>query len=137
MNNCSNGLRLLWRLFRPWPGVPGSDRIRDTWMQPPTNRQRLYSPTASLSAIRRGIRAPNTRRGAAILFLSLATFAIDDERIARALTFQLTYDSSASSAPAAFCSAFDSAIQFYQKTYTDPTITSWGNSTFHSRYLHV
>jgi hypothetical protein len=40
--------------------------------------------------------------------------------IAQALTFHLTYDSSTASAPAAFFSAVDDAIQFYQTTFTDP-----------------
>jgi PEP-CTERM motif len=39
---------------------------------------------------------------------------------AHALTFQLTYDSSISTAPAGFLPAFNNAIQFYQTTFTDP-----------------
>jgi hypothetical protein len=42
------------------------------------------------------------------------------QRSALALTFQLTYDSSTSTAPAGFLPAFNNAIQFYQTTFTDP-----------------
>ena len=40
--------------------------------------------------------------------------------LAPALTFNLTYDSSTTNAPAAFFSAFQYAINFYQTNYTDP-----------------
>jgi hypothetical protein len=39
---------------------------------------------------------------------------------ARALVFDVTYDPSVVSAPAAFQTAFQDAINLYQTTYTDP-----------------
>jgi hypothetical protein len=39
---------------------------------------------------------------------------------ARALVFDVSYDASVTGAPAAFQSAFQDAISFYQTTYTDP-----------------
>ena len=54
-----------------------------------------------------------------ILILSLVALA-SNVPTAHALTFHLTYDNSTNSAPAAFFSAVNDAIQFYQTTYTDP-----------------
>ncbi len=54
------------------------------------------------------------------IFILRLVAVVSNVRLAHALTFHLTYDSSACGALAAFFSAFDSAIQFYQSTYNDP-----------------
>ena len=60
-------------------------------------------------------------RVALIFALSLiAVLSGASQRSAHALTFQLTYDSSVSAAPAGFLSAFNNAIQFYETTFSDP-----------------
>lgn len=55
---------------------------------------------------------------------------------ASTLTFNVTYDASTSSAPAAFFSAFNDAIQFYETTFDDPIAINinvgWGEIAGHS-----
>src|ERR1700692_2784464 len=76
-------------------------------MSPPTIRQRP--------------RQSGILRVSPIFTLSLiAVLSGATQRSAHALTFQLTFDSSASTAPAGFLPAFNNAIQFYQTTFTDP-----------------
>ena len=52
------------------------------------------------------------------------------------LTFNVTYDASTSSAPAAFFSAFNDAIQFYETKFDDPITINinvgWGEINGHS-----
>jgi hypothetical protein len=54
------------------------------------------------------------------LILLIVALSIADGRSARALTFHLTYDSSASTAPPGFLPAFNDALQFYETNYIDP-----------------
>ena len=64
-------------------------------------------------------------RGVGIFGLLIGTAPL-----ARGLTFNLTYDSSTTGAPAAFFTAFQYAIDFYQTNYTDPVTINlqvgWG-----------
>lgn len=59
---------------------------------------------------------------ARLIFVTLLTavLSIAHGRSARALTFHLTYDSSASTAPPAFLPAFNDALQFYESNFIDP-----------------
>jgi hypothetical protein len=102
-------------------------------MSPSTNCQQSC-PEVALSAI---TRQADLLRGTSIFLLTLtAILSGTTHRSARALTFQLTVDNSASSAPAGFLPAFNGAIQFYQTTFTDPiTIklqVGWGTIDNHS-----
>ena len=72
----------------------------------------------ALSAILRhanSLRGTSTFLPAFTAILFSATY-----QSAHALTFQLSYDASVANAPAEFLPAFNSAIQFYQTTFTDP-----------------
>jgi hypothetical protein len=90
-------------------------------MSSPTNLQRARPTIVLPTAICVSTRLAGLLRISAILLLSLlVVLSRATQRTANALTFHLTYDSSAAGAPAAFFSAFDSAIQFYQTTYNDP-----------------
>jgi autotransporter-associated beta strand protein len=72
----------------------------------------------ALAADARDVRSP---RVTPIFWLALfgALFG-STPPLARALSFKLTYDNSATSAPAGFFTALNSAIQFYETTFTDP-----------------
>ncbi len=90
-------------------------------MSSPTNRQRTRPTSVLLTAFSVRTRLADALRISATIFLSLVAVPFGaTQRAANALTFHLTYDSSAAGAPAVFFSAFDSAVQFYQTTYTDP-----------------
>src|SRR4051812_23433071 len=54
------------------------------------------------------------------LILLIGVLSAVDLRSARALTFHLTYDSSASTAPPGFLPAFNDALQFYETNFIDP-----------------
>src|SRR5436305_224872 len=54
------------------------------------------------------------------LILLIVVLSIADQRSARALTFHLTYDSSASTGPPGFLPAFNDALQFYETNFVDP-----------------
>lgn len=55
-----------------------------------------------------------------LLFSFLGALLGPVQPFAQALTFHLTFDNSATSAPAGFLPAFNSALQFYETTFTDP-----------------
>jgi len=77
------------------------------------------------------LRTPFRRRAAAGASLILvAGVMVVAPRPVRALTFNLTYDSSTSGAPVGFVTAFNDAISFYQTRFTDPVTINlhvgWG-----------
>jgi hypothetical protein len=72
----------------------------------------------ALSAITR--QASLLRGTSTFLLAFIAMLFGATHRSAHALTFSLSFDTSVSSAPVEFLPAFNSAIQFYQTTFTDP-----------------
>jgi hypothetical protein len=90
-------------------------------MIPPKIRQQSCYETVLSMALGTRVRQAGMLHVSSILLLALvATQCGILPRSAHALIFQLTYDSSISTAPAGFLPAFNSAIQFYQTTFIDP-----------------
>src|SRR5512135_1239766 len=63
-----------------------------------------------------GISPSRTRLVAAALAMASGVLSVP----AHALTFNITYDSSVSSAPSGFQSAFQNAIGFYEASFSNP-----------------
>lgn len=60
------------------------------------------------------------RVSAVVLGSLVVTLFLAAQRSAQALTFNLTFDASAATAPAGFLPPFNDALDFYETTFTDP-----------------
>ncbi len=88
---------------------------------PASPRQRLRPPAALLLGLAAARRKIGFFPAAPIFLLSVLGALLGPiQPSVQALTFHLTFDNSATSAPAGFLPAFNSALQFYETTFTDP-----------------
>src|SRR6476619_7471348 len=90
-------------------------------MLPPVSRQKSIPDIALPIALSASARQAGILRVSQIFLVSLLVLSIcSAQRSVHALTFNLTFDSSVPAAPAGFLPAVNSALQFYQASFTDP-----------------